>query len=727
MPERTGGDYRVQSLRNQSISKRLPMNTHSRGPQRVREGRGLWILAASLSLAMLFFAAVAVLVYTPRNLLTERSLNPSHVVHYAIYDSRGQTMAHRLLLSLLALTLLCLFIARGISARIVRVMANSSIVTCLLWITLILFGASSLIHFRSVGLSSTTSVTAIVVLGVLFFLKPAWATLRGNPWWVLICLGLISIATAPGVFISRDLSHLSAMDFASVQWHYDYTMGAGDRLASGQKLFEEVTPALGILPAIILGGWQKHLGLLDFGSRQDLLRWAALVFLLTTMFAYSTYARGLYAFAAVGLLLLIPYLHFATPPGARYPSLLYPNQSAWRSIGFAMCPLGLLLVRHAHLRTQSAVAGGLGALAFLLNTESGIALSAGMATFVLTQLWSHPMRQRQRTQNVWSPLLAAISSFFAVVLIAVLLHRAVLGSWANLARTGSLLTTMKAFSSGYGGQRMTWQPVAALIAFHSSYVIVWTCLAGGARGFRSAFRCALAVTMIVWFAYYANRPDDWNLWTFISLYTFFIIDLMILLLGRRQVPTGHWLPKAFAGVALWCVVLPHLVLSGRTAAREMVRTIAHATTMDAPSQTMQVSGIDLPIALAQALTERADAARRTGTNTAPAVLSAYTYFISTITGTYAPIPFGDPFNEVFTPTLYDHLIDSLLSTCPSVLLFDPPGSLLVGSNAQQEYFESLRRDLLPYYRPSGSVGTWEAWTTFDCPGMGSSLQDRRPR
>ena len=37
---------------------------------------------------------------------------------------------------------------------------------------------------------------------------------------------------------------------------------------------------------------------------------------------------------------------------------------------------------------------------------------------------------------------------------------------------------------------------------------------------RAAVKAAVAITIVLWFAYYSNRPHLWNLWTYLLLYSF---------------------------------------------------------------------------------------------------------------------------------------------------------------------------------------------------------------
>ncbi len=675
--------------------------------------------AALIAIGLFGIAGPVIVLYRPRDLLLEGIVNPYHVIQYAMFDSRGQVMAHRLLLAGTACAVAFGLVFRRAAARAAGALEGSRWAAVVLWAGLLGFAAASVTRFARENVLSV--LFAACAMGVVLF-RPAWLERSRGRQWALLCVALVLGATVPGVLVARDLSHVGADELVSIQWHYDYAMGAGDRLAAGQTLFDQVRPSLGFLLPVLLGGWERRFGLLDLGARQDLLRWLALAFLVAALYAYRRHSGPRYALVAIGILLAIPWLHFAAALGASYPSLLYPNQSAWRSMGFVLGPLGLQLVRHRRLEVQMAVLGALGATLVLLNTESGIALAAGLAVFLMTRL--RPTT-REWVAKVVPALAIAMFSALGVMVAWLAAHRALLGSWPNLSAQ-DMAATISIFSRGYGGFEMTWDPVAVAMAFHATYVLVWSALARRRLAFRAGFRAAIATSILVWFAYYANRAAAWNLWTLIVLYSFLVVDLLAFSLRRTPGALRRPLPRAFAGVVLGCVVFPHLALTNSVAADDMWSALRH-TRPAATDAALRISGMDLPVAIAQEIDRRAALVKVRSAQGAPAILSACSYVVSTVTGVYSPLPFGDAFNEVFTPELYGKLLRSIQEARPPALYFDAPGSLLAGSEAERAYFAKLRRDVIWEYEPVEIADGWEIWERRDRRVLGSSADDRGPR
>src|SRR5262249_49267498 len=87
---------------------------------------------------------------------------------------------------------------------------------------------------------------------------------------------------------------------------------------------------------------------------------------------------------------------------------------------------------------------------------------------------------------------------------------------------------LTAFAGGYGGLPLHFSALALLIVLHAGYVFVRSLctLVGRCSEIPDPTNAAIATMLLVWFPYYANRPDPWNLWTFTALYSLMILKLV---------------------------------------------------------------------------------------------------------------------------------------------------------------------------------------------------------
>src|SRR5262249_22992140 len=155
------------------------------------------------------------------------------------------------------------------------------------------------------------------------------------------------------------------------------------------------------------------------------------------------------------------------------------------------------------------LAGG----ALLLNTESGLAVAAALFVF---------LHYRHRDTG---RLGALVGWFLAGSLLAgalfVALALLLLGSLPPLARLPQLFLGQAALLSGGGFSGFPWtpDPWPVFVFGHALFVLLQSAFAGQrALGFRPSFRAAAAALLAVWFAYYANRPDPWNLSSYYLVY-----------------------------------------------------------------------------------------------------------------------------------------------------------------------------------------------------------------
>ena len=81
---------------------------------------------------------------------------------------------------------------------------------------------------------------------------------------------------------------------------------------------------------------------------------------------------------------------------------------------------------------------------------------------------------------------------------------------------------------------------------------VWYTAQQRSSGFRTSFRIAVGTMLLVWFAYFANRPEPGYLCSYLLLYGLLLIDLgRYMGLGFQAAAHSSWI-RAVLGVLVLC-------------------------------------------------------------------------------------------------------------------------------------------------------------------------------
>jgi hypothetical protein len=364
-----------------------------------------------------------------------------------------------------------------------------------------------------------------LLIGILFFLNAgavASACLPQRfarvlvPTVIVLLVGLALLPATTGVMRSVSLPLWPWVDF-----HLSTLLSGGDMLLHGYRLFSDVPTGYSIIMPALLAAAAKAGAVADLG-------W---LFRLTEVFQVLT--LGLFMLAAwqrsqghglsgrmVALLLMAlvvtPFLSTASI------SLLFPNMSGLRFVMFPVAVLVLGATRSLSLALASAVFGALVMLALLYNMETGVAIFFGLGI-----AWLLRASQSVRAQ-IYQGLAGGLLAAIGVAGLSGVLHRAALGVWPllDLAETTAL---MRQFGSGFGGLSPPFRIVPILIFAHAGTLLVRALaqVLGRRAAGVNAGSAGIAGMLLAWAPYYANRPTDGNLWSFLGLYVLLVIPGML--------------------------------------------------------------------------------------------------------------------------------------------------------------------------------------------------------
>ncbi len=230
-----------------------------------------------------------------------------------------------------------------------------------------------------------------------------------------------------------------------------------------------------------------------------------------------------------------------------------------------------------------------------------------------------------------------------------------------------------------------------------------------ASGFAPSFRTFVAATLVVWFAYYANRPHSWNLSSFYLLYGFLLIDSLryvrLNLRGRRRVDDF-----VVATVALLLlIVLPNVCQMAAKGAGQVAAGIGAVWQKGRGEEGLLVSGVYLPERGATELLQKAAFIRSRVPVGPPVYLTSDSYLVPKVAGAFPSLPAVDACWETITRLDYDQLLAALTHPGHEFIYFDAPGTLAHDNTTCREFYARVRLDLEPQFEKSGIEQGWEVW------------------
>lgn len=512
---------------------------------------------------------------------------------------------------------------------------------------------------------------------------------RALPTALLAALIVLGVVLAWWPVSGGAMHHVSAVMLPWVDQHMAAVFSGGDMLASGFRFFADVPSNYGILTPLALGA------LVRAGVEIDLLHlvhlveaFQALTLLLFLAAAWTRSAGGTVPARLATLLLLLlvtwPFLSMASQ------AVLLPNQSGYRFVMFPLAVLCLSSMARQSLIRASVLAGAVAGLALLHNLETGIAVTAGLGFAWLLTARQAPWGVRGVAFAVG--LVAAL----AMLALPILLHLAATGIWPPLDIASGMGLFMR-FGEGFGGLAPPLRATVIFVLCHAGYVFVRAAasLLGRREGGAEPACAGIAVMIIAWSPYYANRPDDWNFWTFLALEVLLLAPLLAA--GLSQL--GR------AGIAL---IL--LVPNSAMAALNNQIYLRQAAAM--PVVEACAAGLSLAPRACAEQQSRATELRRAGSSGDVLWITGYPYLTWELTGLRPRLMPLDLYAIAITEADIDILAVRIAASRPRAILIDGvPGSVI--GDAIPAPMRALHRRIATAagFRAcaSASLEFWEVW------------------
>jgi hypothetical protein len=607
------------------------------------------------------------------------------------FDARGQSLAHLAMTAAVAL-LAFLGMRRGVRRDLGGGLGPVLVAVAALTAWLFL-----------PPLKGIAYVAAILLLAGLLALGRLLKARALNALFATALLASLAVVTLPGFLHPPDYTRVPWWEVGYGQSHYALVVAPADLLGAGRVLLSEVRPDYGLVLPVLVGGYERRFGPLTFGGEVRLLLALQALYLALAVWLFARRARGRFVFALVAFVTVAPWFHFA------HKGLRFPNQTPWRTIGMALA-LAILAVLGGRSRRRAAFVLGLtsgGAL--FVNFESGVAVTVACLVWACFRfgLLGPAASGHDRLESVAQFGLGLLASTAAVALLVPL----ALGQPLDLLRLPQLVANA-AFtaSAGFSGWPLTADPWPVVMFGHAAFVL----LLAGFRGAtpaspRAAFRAATAALLVVWFAYYANRPHPWNLSSYYLPYGVLLIDLLRwveLRVRRRRVS-----PALVAALALLAsVILPNLVFQAGKGARQVSAALGPALRGATPAGGRRLSGVWLADPGARELEERARFIREKAEAEGPPIyLTSDSYLVPKLSGVFSALPVVDFCWQATTRRLYEGVLDAVARSDRRALYLDAPGTLTYTASSCAVFYDKVRDDLGARFERTGVESGWEVW------------------
>jgi|GEM_PF-6635161 len=574
-----------------------------------------------------------------------------HIELYSIVDSFPQRMAYNLFL--VTITLLAI-----LSARLSKNLPHNQYVPSKHWpiliFTFLLMAAVTNLFILNLD---TRAFKIFLIIFVAAY-TASYAKWRWIAWSMLAAL--ILLATLPG-WLHTPAPMTSILK--DIDQHYNTVIYRGRQLAAGYLFSQDNPPYYSLLWSTLLGIFSKEFQVPTFAMLVRFVQLGQLLCLLAFVLAgwirircFNDRTRTLaLIFLTLGV---IPWL--STDSFA----IWFPNQSGLR---FLMMPVALCfsaVIERVSKIQAGMMVGGISGLALIANFETGIAVTAAMGITWLLQLRHQPRR-------LWLySVIAGIAGFFSIFLVYSLMYFYFFKAWP----LGSIFTFFLTYVAGFGGLELPFRPIVLVMMAHAGYIFIQSIqgVLNPQAKVSDPMTCAIATMILVWFPYYFNRPDDWDLWVLIALYCLLIIPIFV---ESRQ-------KNLVLFILASVIILPIAVRSLPVFVLSPLKDIHWETRLKAGCG----DGLILPQDYCAHLEDRAKTLKDFSTRGSVAWLSVLPVMTNQATPISNPLWTGNLLEITLTNQEFAKLVQKIKNTKVQYLLFDDPKDPFIQPRSPESSF-----------------------------------------
>ena len=599
----------------------------------------------------------------------------------------------------------------------VTIKLNSFIPDVSLWLALLITIVGLAIYSRLLPMLQVSLAAALACGFFIFVLLARYIPRRPFELVLLALIGAyVALVVVPGLLVwPVPFAVNDPGAIAQLELHLLALVQPGSAIAAGQKLFREIPFSYGLLMPSMISVIESRIVSLTVGDHVRFVQYCQIAFSFTAVAAYFCYRPRNYLGILAALLLAAPYWSSAGL------GIWHPNQTGMRSLTLPLGILALTLLGRLRPNLAAWSLGAIGMIALLINVETTVAVGVGFIVYFSL-----------RTRGIPYAAVARMSTSAAVIFCAYLLcYRFALGRLPFGIDLGSILVTLRAHVTGDIGQRLftagPWAegyyivPFALVMFTHAIYVVIaaYQRLGSGPLSHQQSLKAAIATVLIVWFSYYFNMPNWWQIWTHFFLYGFLLMDLLDLRLfgiGRvwRNSNTARsfdWrLPARLLRIAP-LFLLSVVVIHTNSNLAYFTRDFVTPSWMRGDHDASVVSEVLVSRAAANALKEKTTKLRELY-DANPGKVRYLTFnveFVPMMTRIFEPAPFRSLWGSVAGDDALDPSIDELTASHPTAILIDAPTGPLAVTGEREHFQNRVRVSVSRNYHLSETLSGWEIY------------------
>jgi hypothetical protein len=613
----------------------------------------------------------------------------------------GQRYAHRFIVFAAAF---CVLLSPWLTLAWQRIAgAASPYVRGIIAVTLAVFFAGAACYWHDRSYCLVLGIGLVLVGYTMGWNKLGWAPSRKDYAILLWVLGLLLFI--PSLWLPMDFTGMPPEGIVDIQSHYSTVVMQGDRLAAGERIFSDVKIYYGVLFPVVLGAFERYFGPISFGGYIQMVKYFQVAFVILSVLLYRAFARHTKLPLLTAALLILPWYH------SNHMGILYPNLSAWRLISLPLAVAAIFLLRGVRPPALLAVfLGIIGGSLTTLNLETGIAANIGFVAYLCFRFLMPLAKQPARAAFT---LMSYVIAFAIPWVLLSLLVPLLIGSNFDI---GSYLSTIfllaREISAGYSGLPPEFNPVAITIAVHATYCLIKLGLRTGQElGFHNAFRAAICTMILIWFAYYINRPDVSYLFNELMLYGFLLIDVVRTVVVQIQ---GHrpsrFEPLIVPTLVLATVAIPQIAFGFEFAMPSYLSGLKQRLYGPQVQPAAKLSGVMLQPSVARELIHKGEYIKKRAEHGSVLYLTSDSVLVPKLSGVLTAAKLTEPFQEITFGYQLAAFTERLTKTGPAYILFDDPQSLTQGWSYRRTCFNEIRDRIRGRYQPLKCESGWEIWT-----------------
>ncbi|ALG66919.1 hypothetical protein [Beggiatoa leptomitoformis] len=472
-------------------------------------------------------------------------------------------------------------------------------------------------------------------------------TKKNNFFLILLAIAvcIITLALSNNILYFNDIA-----GFIFLNAHYDLAYSSTARLVHGLNLYEEITTSgFGIIVPILFSFFIR-LGLsIDF------------LINLACLFYFTSALTILYLYNSKNTLFILFVIFCAS-------ILIYTGFS----IRYLCFPISLIMIFLVRGNISGFVLGSVSAFSVLWNPETGVSIAFGCLVFLI-------LRENKKVYTLILLFIKFVTGLTTTFLIFYSIFYIILGYLPNPPM--GFLTYLIERSSGYGGIPLPFNTLMLVIFIHSLYTVTNNTLlwlsSETPLNIKRSFKSAVATMLLIWFAYYVNRPEITALK--LSIYCFLYIFLIADIFNTRYLYVLQKEKISFklihVSIAIVCILMTYLTyLQTRELSSFIQENNIKKLIMNSPLQYNPIDGFTsrfyLPSELVTILNKKIVFIKNSVESETAFHFSLYGDFISYLSKNYQLLPYYNVYAEVMNELKYDKLAQQIELKKPELLLFD---------------------------------------------------------